>query len=331
MILSYLGSKSSLMYNLSLVMRPYITEHTRFCDAFSGSGVVSNFYKNICNVSSVDQELYAYVLTYALTKTIFTPNLKNIIQELNTVQEKMYGLVSKHFAPPCRKFFTLSNAMCIDNCRVHINNLYNQKQITYEEFMFLMASLLCSASKVANTCGTFRAYLKNFSKRAQKDFKMLPIHTNIYIRKRDKHSVYCSDSIHHLSKHEYDVIYLDPPYNNIHYGAYYSFLNYLCEYKENISLTPAGVCKDYKKSLFGMKKYCNKAFFDLFNVINPNTKHVFMSYSSNGVLTIRDLKQVIMNSNLNNSQISIYKQKHKAYMSRQTQIIEYIIHIRRID
>lgn len=327
MILSYLGSKASLLYNLTCLMSPYITEQTRFCDLFSGSGIVSQFFRNKCNVTSCDQEFYSYVLCYALTKSTYNTKLKKIISCFNISSPQCVGLVSQHFAPPKRMFFTQCNAQKIDYCRKFIDKLYKENTISYDEFMFLLASLLCSASKISNTCGTFRAYLKTFSKKALQPFKLCPIHLSKSLYQMNN-VVVCKHVNICLRTSEYDVIYLDPPYNNIHYGAYYSFLNYLCIYSPDQILQGTGICSEYNKSKFGMKKTARQEFLDMFNTMFA--KQIFMSYGSNGILEINELVDIIRKSKLNKCMINIYRYDYKPYKTKQVHInsiIEYVVHI----
>lgn len=332
MILSYLGSKSSLLFDISMIMNPYINKETNFCDLFSGSGVVSFHYRKICkHVTSCDQELYSYVLCYALTKCNYNEKMKEVISKLQNDDEREYGLISMNFSPPKRSFFTEENAKRIDGCRQYIDLLYFNNDITYDEFIFLLASLLCSMSKIANTCGTFRAYLKDFSHKAKKPFVICPIHTkNDTTNVTKNHKVLCKDAYKVFSNNQhFDVVYMDPPYNNIQYGAYYSLLNYICKYDPDVKLQGVGICENYNKSKFAMKKTCKKAFFDLFSRVNAD--HIFMSYASYALLSIDELINVIKKTNrYEKSLIKVHEFEYKKYKYKKTQennVVEYLIHI----
>jgi adenine-specific DNA-methyltransferase len=330
MVLSYLGSKASLMHHITGIMHDYIKPDTKFCDLFSGSGVVSHFYASKCKkIVTCDQEIYAYVLACALTKCGYTTKIKEIIIELNSCNKTTNGLVTEHFAPPLRMYFTIENAQRIDYCRHRISELYKLHMITYNEFLFLLASLLCSSSKVANTCGTFRAYLKHFTPKSIKPFVFIPVHKKKTLLNRDG-VVVCSDVITCTKKQgKFDVTYIDPPYNGIHYGAYYSFLNYLCMYNKNVVLEGTGICEDYNKSEFGMKKHSQQAFHNLFSQITSN--HIFLSYSSKGVLSLDQLINIIRKTKYKNSKLKVYEIVHKAYRPQRCcktkSILEFVLHI----
>jgi adenine-specific DNA-methyltransferase len=271
-------------------------------------------------------------LCYALTKCTFTSKLEDIIHEIITTGDTEYGLIAMNFSPPKRSFFTEENAMKIDACRQKIDLMYIEQQISYDEFIFLLASLICSASRIANTCGTFRAYLKTFSNKSRKPFILSPIHKKREPRQSKQNKVLCKNAVKVFSNDEvFDVVYMDPPYNNIQYGAYYSLLNYLCRYDPNVKLKGVGICENYNKSKFAMKKTCKKAFFDLFNAIN--SKHVFMSYSSYGLLDLEEILNLINAiDKYKNAKIKVHKFEYKKYKHKKTQesnIIEYLIHIDR--
>ena len=341
MILSYTGSKRSLVGNLEHVIKPLIAHVEEkekrkvvFGDLFCGSGFVSNHFKN-CNgvgkVVSCDLELYSYVLTFALNKTVYTPRLAQLIDWLNSPYcQGVHGLISEHYAPhsKCnRMFFTYKNANMIDGIRIAIHNLFKKKQINFKEFMFLLASLITSTSKIANTAGTFRAYLKHFCSRSLKRFVLLPIHKQT-----------CQVKGHHVVKDDatkysksgsimLDIVYIDPPYNSNHYGAYYGFFNYLCMYDKNVEIKGvAGVMSKYNKSAYGFSNTAQVEFQKLLGNLKDiaKTKYAIISYNNNGAINIRDL----VSMGLKHGSVTLYKMWHKNYKPhgsiRMNHVTEYL-------
>lgn len=313
MILNYFGSKARIIEHIDKVISPLINKNTVFGDLFAGTGCVSNFYKNRARrVVSNDMELYSYVLNKALTQCVFTARLQKVISNINDViqNKPIKGLVWKHFSPNSnvhnRMYFTCDNAMRIDATRIIISKMFCSGDIGYKEFMFLLASLLFSVSRVANTAGTFRAYLKHFSSRASKSFILLPIHKQHVIY--GHHNVIKNCALKTACKLAFDVVYLDPPYNANHYGGYYSFYNYLCLYNPRVKLTGvSGVMKHYNKSIFGFSLTCKSSFSKL--IKNLNTKHIIMSYNSNGVLSKSDIVNIL----LTRGSVTLYKFMNRNY------------------
>lgn len=323
MILNYLGSKARVLPMIDKVVSPHLNKsNSTFGDLFAGTGVVSNHFKRKSkNVISSDLETYSYVLTYALLKVSYTHKLQKIIVYLNSGYCKpKRGLIWRSFAPndQCRRmFFTPENASKIDAIRIALTTLYNSKLITYDEFIFLLASLLYSTSRFANTACTFRAYLKRFSPRALKMFTLTPIHQNSNCG--NCNIVKKHDALFVAKSYKFDVVYLDPPYNANHYGSYYSFFNYLCLYDKNVEITGvAGVTKKYNKSVFGFKSTALAAFQRIIDSIDA--KKIVVSYNSSGIMKMCDMKSIL----LSKGDVCLYKSWSRNYRPHKNTRLKHI-------
>ena len=313
--LNYLGSKKTLLPFLSHVMSPLLSDCTVFCDLFAGTGCVFNHFAGCCHLDSIvanDMELYAHVLNCALLKCSYSNKIAMLIDQINIslVRYSKPGLVAKHFASNGRMYFSLENAMAIDGARIAIDKLYHANAITYSEFIFLLASLLVSASAVSNTCGTFRAHLKHMSARSKKRFKLAAVHYNRSVNQ--KHNTCFKKDAINVAVPRGSLVYLDPPYNSAHYGAYYSFLNYLCEYNKNNTTQGTGTMLYYNKSRFGLVKTACESFKTLISETCKNAKHIVLSYSSCGVVPIQKLIQMM---EARSGCVTVYKTWYKAYKS----------------
>ena len=313
MILSYLGSKQTLLPCLKQVISPIIKQHGGkercvFGDLFGGTCIVANTFKNeVRTMVANDMELYSYVLGKSLLTTVYTPKLARIIDHLNSPAIKpVRGLMWRNFTPKCgRMFFTQDNGMRIDAIRLAICKLFEQKKVTYKEFLFLLGSLMATVSRYSNTSGTFRAYLKSFCTRSLRRFKLAPIHTN---RQLDSRHYMIKNNVTRVAQTmRFDVVYLDPPYNTAHYGAYYSLLNYLCLYNKNVQLGGVGVMKNYNRSEFGYLKTAKQKFDELIKSINA--KHIIMSYNDNAVLPCHEIIHLMKQR----GNVTLYKIWHKNY------------------
>lgn len=326
MILSYTGSKKSLVENLDKVILPIIDKVYKctgkpisFGDLFAGTGFVSDHYKNnrlIGRVVTSDLELYSYVLNKALMQTVYTPRIAKVIDVLNSSNKckPAKGLIFQHYSPnsQCeRMYFTNGNAQRIDAIRLALNQMYKHKRINYREFIFLLGSLMTSVSRYANTAGTFRAYLKAYCPRAERKFILSPIHRQV--SQKTAHIVKKNDAINvAASGTRLDVVYLDPPYNTNHYGAYYGFYNYLCLYHPQVPIQGvAGVMKNYNKSYFGFSASAALAFQKLFHNLKfkSKTKYIVMSYNNNGSLQLRSIVNIMIKF----GDVKTYKLLHKNY------------------
>ena len=329
MILNYFGSKARSIEKIEKVLAPHINRNTVFGDLFAGTGVVGNHFKNrVKQVVSNDLELYAYVMNKALLTTVYTSKLQAIIKTLNHLEPKE-GLIYENFSPHGGKmFFTSDNAKQIDAVRSTISSYYKTRAINYKEFVFLLASLLYSVTRCANTAGTFRAYLKQFHGRALKPFCLAPVHTDRVLSSRNQ--VTNRDALD-ISKQKFDLVYLDPPYNAHHYGAYYSFFNYLCIYSRNTKISSnTGVMQCYNKSQFGLRAYVKNAMKELID--NLDATKIAFHYNSNGILGKAELVRLLMN---NGGSLTVYKYLNRNYKPnaniKNSAVVDYIFFINRND
>ena len=70
-------------------------------------------------------------------------------------------------------YFTPENAARIDYFRNQIEEWYINKLLTESEYMFLLACLIESVSKVSNTAGVYGAFLKKWDGRALKPIEFI--------------------------------------------------------------------------------------------------------------------------------------------------------------
>lgn len=310
MVLSYLGSKFGQLHVLKTLMEPYLNKQTVFAELFAGTGVISlSLQDSVRSVICNDIELYSYVLNYAQQKCAYTPRLQAILDSLNANPFKLKGLIHRHYATG-RMFFTESNAMRIDYIRHQITFMYHIKHVTFKEFVFLLASLIHATSKVANTSGTYRAYLKTMQRNAINSLVLKPIHVNTLIS--NENLVFKRNAIELAKTMPFDVAYIDIPYNNSHYGALYSFLNYLCVYDKNIVPQGiGGIVQGYHKSNFGLVKTAFKEFKILVDALD--CKVLFMSYNNDGVLKKNQIIEILKSK----GKVTVYTFQNKRYKPKQ--------------
>ena len=158
--LNYIGSKKTLKNTIFKVCKDNInnTCEYSFADLFAGTGTVGfnvNVTENFCkNIISNDLEYYSYIINCALLKSVYSEKMNKIIEDLNENQDLVEGLIYKNFSnhQDCeRMFFTNKNAKKCDTIRIEINRLFTEGVINENEFNFLLASVIVSIDKCANT------------------------------------------------------------------------------------------------------------------------------------------------------------------------------------
>ena len=228
--LNYLGSKKSLNHIILPIIENYLKPNDIFGDLFSGTGNIAyNISKNNNNIIVIanDLQYYSYIILQALLSYYTkkdTKNIINILYEINNNIKLKKGFISNNYSPPKRKYFTKENAILIDTYRIYIDKYISNKKIYY----YLLANLLSSSDKIANVPALYASYLKEF-----KTTSLKKIVLNEYINnniKQKKNKVYNMDSNELVKKQNFDVVYIDPPYNNRQYGDNYHILETIAKY-----------------------------------------------------------------------------------------------------
>ncbi len=293
--MNYIGSKYKLSDFISSSVKSIVGEDLSdkiFCDLFAGTGVVGrNFKKEVKKVISNDMEFYSYVLNKNYIENHEFLDNEIYIKELNETNGEE-GFIFNEYSEngkANRLYFSEHNGKKIDVIRTKIEFWKTEKKISSALYYFLLASLLESADKVANTASVYGAFLKKIKKTAQKELILEPA---IFEINSHSHEVYNEDSNLLIKKIKGDILYLDPPYNAREYGANYHLLNTIAKYD---NFTPKGKTglRDYSKSAFCKKKEVEKSFDDL--IKNANFKYIFLSYNNEGIMSSETIKKILSN------------------------------------
>ncbi len=265
-----------------------------FCDIFAGTGIVGRTFKReVKQVISNDLEYYSFVLNmnYIVNHKQLGQS-EALIGRLNDdiETEPLKGKLFNAYAPGGgggRQYFSDENAMKIDAIRQKIELWKKSDSINNNEYYFLLASLLESADKVANTASVYGAFLKKIKGAAQQRIVLRPA---IFDVNENEHQVFQMDANELIRNISGDILYLDPPYNSRQYGANYHLLNTIALYDSFVPRGKTGL-RSYTKS-----RYCSKAtvvaeFDDL--IKNAEFKYIFLSYNDEGLMSVADIKRIM--------------------------------------
>ncbi len=292
--MNYIGSK----YKLSNFIKSTICSVVGadlsdkiFCDIFAGTGIVGRVFKNeVKQVIANDFEYYSYVLNKNYIENHkLIPDKETYIDELDNLPIKK-GFIYRNYcfgSGSGRQYFSDKNGKKIDTIRQQIELWKNDGEINNNLYYFLLASLIESADKVANTASVYGAFLKRIKRSAQKE---LILKSAEYIINDNEHLVFNEDSNELIKKIEGDILYLDPPYNARQYGANYHLLNTIAKYDSFIPKGKTGL-RDYNKSQYCSKSSVKKAFEEL--IKQANFKFIFLSYNNEGLMSVDDVKNIM--------------------------------------
>jgi adenine-specific DNA-methyltransferase len=314
--LNYIGSKQTLCPTLINIIKTEITDlkSMSFLDMFAGTGSVGFRFQDLTNnCSANDLEYYSFIINNALLKCSYSSKLQEIINYCNTL-DGIDGLIFTNYSKNdnCeRMFFTVENARKCDAIRTYIETLKTDNTVQQNEYYFLLASLIVSMDKVANTSCVYGAYLKEYKKSSLKEMIVSPIHTKTNINSYENNVF--NMTAEELSKSDIytDIVYMDPPYNQRQYSANYCPLNYIAYYDNTIVLNgKTGTIDGYNKSNFCSKVRVFEAFKTILN--NVKCKYIFISYNNEGLLHYDELIELFGSY----GELKLYKIPYKKFKAQ---------------
>ncbi|MGB3344133.1 MAG: DNA adenine methylase [Aequorivita sp.] len=296
--MNYIGSK----HKLSPFIFKTVTEicgsnlsEMVFCDLFAGTGIVGrNFKPHVKQVISNDVEYYSYVLNRNSIGNQFEFEYQGLLDELDSLKG-VKGFIFENYSEggkSGRNYFTSENGQKIDAIRIQIENWKENSLISEDQFFFLLATLLESADKIANTASVYGAYLKKIKKSAAQPLKMEAAinKKDLFTRTEQKNKVFQRDANELIKEIAGDILYLDPPYNARQYGANYHLLNTISKYD---TFVPKGITglRDYYKSDWCRTGEVLKSFEEL--IENARFPYIFLSYNNEGIMSQSDVAMVM--------------------------------------
>lgn len=327
-----IGSKHSVLNHISEVIKKEGVEGETFFDVFSGSTSVSRYFKKTYSIVSNDSLYFSYVLQRALIILNEYPRFENVkISNLSKEPEKRInqilkflneiggkeGFIFKHYTPESKKvdgierlYFSEENGKKIDSIRMTIEEWLNKKQITEDEYFYLIASLLMAVQKVSNISGTYGAFNKTWDPRAKKQLTLKFIEI---IPSKFKHKAFNKDIFDILDKVNCDIAYIDPPYNERQYITNYHLLETIARYDNPKIFGKTGIRSytEKEKSIFCSKETVASALLRLLNGLK--TKHIILSYNSEGLLSKDEIKKIFEKAKVNN--VKLYEFPYRRFKS----------------
>lgn len=293
----YLGSKTLLLDKIEHLIANYEIPST-FCDPFGGIGTVGSYMKaKGYRVITGDLLNFAHCFQMALVEMNEMPQFEKVKTAIGTDNVEEYlnqqnvekGWLIEEYAEK-RKFFTVKNAKRIQGCINCIDKWKQNNLLQNGEYEILIASIIQSFDKIANTAGTYYAYLKKYYRKAEGSFRFAFLHP---VSGMLGCKAYLQDANDLVKKNKTDILYLDPPYNERNYGRYYHL-------PENVSL---GVCPIptgksgmfvYHKteSAYNKKLKATVAFEEL--IRTADTKCIIFHYTDDGIIKPQDARDILL-------------------------------------
>lgn len=311
----YIGNKTRLLGFIRRVLRSRGTAPGLALDPFTGTASVARALKRWGHrVVAGDIMEYGHVFARAYVQTDEVPSfpgldglanggprgLRGAIAALNRLGPEP-GFVYEHFCPdggPARKhgegrmYFTPENAARIDAIRSAIARWRSDGRIDESGYYLLLAALIDAADKVANTAGIYAAFMKRWQPNALRPLRLrvprpVPGPGSRAVR------MDALDLVRETGP--FELLYLDPPYNERQYPGYYHIPELLAVgwFDEPVRLRgKTGLMPDAdKRSDWSRRGRCGEALEAL--VAAADCRHIVLSYNSEGLIPAETIERVL--------------------------------------
>ncbi len=289
----YIGCKAKLADWIMQTIEAETTDIHSFCDIFAGTAIISDLAIQKYNKVLINDFLFSnnviYKAFYGLGE-VNEENLLKFIEVSNNLDSDK--LDDNYFSINYgNKFFDWQTSKKIG----YIRDLIEEKRdsFTEKEFCILLASLIYSIDKIANTLGHYEAYIKKeiVPKTLILNLIDYKLYTNVEIYREDSNQL-----VRNINA---DVFYIDPPYNSRQYSRFYHLYENLVKW-DKPSLSGSAM----KPIEENMSAYCSsrasQAFEDL--ILHLKTKYIAVSYnntyhskssSSRNKITLEQIEEIL--------------------------------------
>lgn len=267
----YIGNKAKLTdWILDTILKE--TENaTSFLDIFAGTASVAKASFEYFDRVIINDILHSNNIIYKAFFGIGDWDIKKVekilhgynVLDTNDLDDNYF---STNFGD---KFFDSKSAKLIGHIREDLEQ--RKKELTEKEFCIILASLIYSIDKIANTVGHFDAYIKKPIRYNKLQIRLIqPINfSGIEIHQENANFL--------AKKISADIVYIDPPYNSRQYSRFYHIYENIVTWEK-----PPLFGVALKPKAENMSVYCTvgakKAFQDL--VDSLDAKYIVVSYNN---------------------------------------------------
>ncbi len=311
----YIGNKTKLTDWIMRVISIEAPNAHTFCDIFAGTGAVANKALMVYDKVIVNDILNSNHVIYGGFFNSGEWDCEKLCRMIDA-----YNAISPDEVPDNwfstnygGKYFSYDVAKMVGYVRQDIEN--QRQTLTEKEYHILIATLIYSMDRMANTVGHFDAYIKKTIRTQPFSMRM------INARSFDNVEIHQADANLLAKTVKADIVYLDPPYNSRQYSRFYHVYETLVKWNK-----PALYGVALKPKPENMSVYCTSraaaAFEDL--VLNVDAKVVVVSYNNTYNSKSKSSENKIRLSQIKNildacGTTTVYQHKHQYFNAGKTE------------
>jgi len=284
-MIKYLGSKRVLLPIL-VDWAQSLENVSTILDLFSGTSRVGHAFKQAgFQVTANDINTYAYTLAKCYVQAdrdLWLSRAERLLNELRRI-------------PPCSGYFTHTyceqsrffhprNGARIDAIREYIHGLDLEPELE----AIALVSLMEAADRVDSTTGVQMAYLKSWASRAHNDLE-LRLPATLPGQGQACHK----DALEMANGGFFDLVYLDPPYNQHAYLGNYHIWESLIRWDkpEVYGIACKRIDCKTRKSDYNSKRKITGAMQSLVRALD--TRHLLVSFNNEGYLDREEMVNIL--------------------------------------
>ena len=310
----YIGCKAKLADWIMQTIDTETHDIHSFCDIFAGTAIISDLAIKKYEKVIINDFLYSNNLIYKAFYEIGEIDNQKLIDYADSLNQINSNKITDNYFSNNygNKFFDYQTAKKIGYIRDNIEE--NKSLFSDKEYYVLIASLIYSIDRIANTLGHYEAYIKKEIKPQIMTLKLIDYKSygNVEILREDSNLLVRTISA--------DIFYIDPPYNSRQYSRFYHLYENLVKWDKPL-LTGAAM----KPTEENMSEYCSsrapKAFEDL--ISHLNTKYIAVSYnntyhskssSSRNKITLEEINEILSKR----GQTKMFEHSHQFFNAGKT-------------
>ena len=311
----YIGCKAKLIDWIFGLIEAETEDVETFCDIFAGTGSVSNRAVNLYKHVIINDFLYSNNIIYKAFFAVGDWNEDKILDLLDAFNNIDVDSINDNYFSINygNKYFDMSSAKLIGHIRDVIEDI--KSTLTEKEYCILIASLIYSMDRIANTLGHFEAYIKKEIKPRKFIMRLIDV------RSIEGVTIYKEDANELARQVHTDIVYLDPPYNSRQYSRFYHVYEVLVKWNK-----PELKGDARKPAEENMSDYCRTKAFNAFTdlVANIDAKYIVVSYnntykskssSSENKIKLEQIEDVLNKCGTT----KVYTHKHQAFNAGKTE------------